>query len=177
MKAVYALVSTPNSAQRAVDALRAASRDLGFSADKIVVLSGEPIEGVEFTEQHARGFLFPLAALGGIIGGFTGYFLTTLTQHAYGIPTGGMPISPTWTNGIIVYELTMLGAILATLISLLVTAGLPNWKAGRFTDPEIWTGKILVGVADPPDSAAKEVAERLRRSGATEIKEFQDPRA
>jgi hypothetical protein len=57
-----------------------------------------------------------------------------------------------WTNGIIVYEMTMLGAILTTLVTLLIGAGLPNFK-GVITDPEIWMGKILVGVADPPESS------------------------
>ena len=178
MKAVYSLVSTPERAQRVHDALRAASHDLGFDPNKIVVLSGEPIEGVEFSEQHAKGLLFPLAACGGIVGGFTGYLLTTLTQHVYPLNTGGMAISPVWTNGIIVYELTMLGAILTTLVSLLITAKLPNWKAGSFSDPEIWTGKILVGVQDPSDErVANAITDRMRQAGATEIKRFDDSRA
>ena len=52
------------------------------------------------------------------------------------LPTGGMPITPPWTNGIIVYEMTMLGAILTTIVMLLIGAGLPNFK-GVITDPEI----------------------------------------
>ena len=162
MRTVYGLFSTPQSAQHAVDMLRATSRDMGFNKSQIVVLSGEPVEGVEFSEQHAHGPMFPLAAMGGILGGFTGYALTVLTQKAYPIVTGGMPIATTWTNGIIVYELTMLGAILTTLITLLITAGLPNWKAATITEPEIWTGKILVGVNDAPASIVGIVTQRLR---------------
>ena len=51
-----------------------------------------------------------------------------------------MSLTPAWTNGIIVYEMIMLGAILTTLVVLLVGAGLPNFK-GVITDPEIWDGK------------------------------------
>ena len=58
-----------------------------------------------------------------------------------------MPLAPVWTNGIIVYEMTMLGAILTTLVTLLIGAGLPNIKT-VITDPEISSGKILVGVVD-----------------------------
>ena len=81
-----------------------------------------------------------------------------------------MPITPLWTNGIIVYEMTMLGAILTTLVTLLIGAGLPNFK-GVITDPEIgWedTG----GVADPPESSRGELERRLRQAGASQVKQF-----
>jgi Protein of unknown function (DUF3341) len=171
MKAVYALYPDPDSAQRAVDALRAASSDLGFDARTIVVLSSEPVEGYDFSDEHAKTHMFPLAVLGGLIGGLSGYGLTALTQRAYPLPTGGMPIVPPWTNGIIVYEFTMLGAILCTVITLLVTAGLPNFRT-PLSDPEIWTGKILVGVTDPPANSRTELEKRLLQAGAPEIKQF-----
>jgi hypothetical protein len=109
--------------------------------------------------------------LGGAIGGLSGYLLTTLSQKAYPLVTGGMPITPGWTNGIIIYELTMLGAILTTLIVLLRGARLPNFK-GVITDPEIWMGKILVGVADPVESSRAELEKRLVEAGASQVKEF-----
>jgi hypothetical protein len=171
MKAIYTLCPGPDAAQRIVDALRVASVDLGFSSDRIVVQSGEPYEGYEFSERHAWSPMMPLAALGGLTGGICGYFLTTLTQHAYLLPTGGMPISPVWTNGIIVYELTMLGAILTTLLFLLIFAHLPNFS-GHISDPEIWTGKILVGVTDPPESSAAGIEKTFREAGAPDIRRF-----
>ena len=39
-----------------------------------------------------------------------------------------MPIVAPWTVGLIAYETTMLGAVLATLVGLLVELGLPNFK-------------------------------------------------
>src|SRR5579862_6835309 len=176
MRAIYALFTDPDSAQRGVDALRLASVDLGFDARRIVVVSGEPYEGYEFADEHAHTHIFPLAALGAFVGGLAGYELTSLTQKAYPLPTGGMPIVPTWTNGIIIYELTMLGAILTTLVSLLVTARLPNFKP-RVTDPEIWEGKILVGVTDPPEALAAELGKRFLKAGAPEVREFHGPPA
>ena len=103
------------------------------------------------------------------MGGTIGYLLTTLSQKSYPILTGGMSLSPAWTNGIIIYEMLMLGAILTTLVVLLIGAGLPNLK-GVITDPEIWTGKILVGVVDPPESSQPELERRLRQAGASEVK-------
>jgi hypothetical protein len=80
-----------------------------------------------------------------------------------------MPITPRWTNGIIMYETTMLGAILTTVVTLLVTARLPHFGK-RLSDPEIWQGKILVGVTDPPDKACPEIEKQLRRAGAAQVK-------
>jgi hypothetical protein len=170
MKALYALYADPEGAQRAVDLLRAASSELSFDAKKIVILSGEPHEGYEFTDEHASKLPYRWSALGGICGGITGYLLATLTQKAYPLPTGGMSITPLWTNGIVVYEMTMLGAILTTLVVLLIGAGLPNFKGG-ITDPEIGAGKILVGVADPPASSQPELERRLRQAGASQVKQ------
>jgi hypothetical protein len=171
MKAIYTLCPDPDSTQRLVDALRVASLDLGFDANHIVVVSGEPYEGYEFSDSHAKSPLFALAVLGAAFGGLCGYLITSLSQKAYPLPTGGMPIAPVWTNGIIVYELTMLGAILTTLVSLFVGAHLPNFGE-RLTDPEILTGKILVGVTDPPPASTAELGNIFLRAGAVEVREF-----
>jgi Protein of unknown function (DUF3341) len=170
MNTLYALYADPEDAQRAVDSLRAASSELKFDPRQILIVSGEPHEGYEFTDSHATSTPYRLAVLGGITGGTLGYLLTTLTQKSYPIVTGGMPLAPVWTNGVIVYEMTMLGAILTTLVVLLVGAGLPNFK-GVIADPEIATGKILVGVLDPPESSRPELERRLQQAGATQIKQ------
>lgn len=171
MRAIYTLCPDPDSAQRLVDELRIAGLDLGYAADQVVVVSGEPYEGYDFADEHAKSRMFPTAAVGALIGGTCGYLLTTITQHAYPLPTGGMPIAPTWTDGIIVYELTMLGAILTSLIFLFISAHLPNFGA-HLTDPEIWTGKILVGVTNPPESSTSAIEGTFRKAGASEVKKF-----
>jgi hypothetical protein len=170
MKALYALYADPEAAQCAVDSLREVSSELKFDAEQIVIISGEPHEGYEFTDSQCTNSPYRWAALGGVVGGTLGYLLTTLTQKAYPIVTGAMPISPVWTNGIVVYEMTMLGAILTTLVVLLLGAGLPNFK-GVITDPEIWAGKILVGVTDPPEGSQPELERRLLQAGATQVKQ------
>ena len=169
MKALYALYATPESAQLALDRMRVASSELNFNPRHILVVSGEPHEGYPFTDEHATGSPYRWAVLGGAAGGACGYLLTTLSQKSYPILTGGMPLSPAWTNGIIVYEMIMLGAILTTLVVLLVGAGLPNFK-GVITDPEVGTGKILVGVLDPPEHSQAELEKRLREAGAFAVK-------
>jgi hypothetical protein len=169
MNSLYGLYADAEGAQRAVDVLRAASSELGFNPQQIVIVSGEPHEGYDFTDSHATSSPYRWAVLGAVVGGLSGYLLTTLSQKSYPIHTGGMSLTPAWTNGIIVYEMIMLGAILTTLVVLLIGAGLPNFK-GVITDPEVGKGKILVGVFDPPESSQPELERRLQGAGAWQVK-------
>jgi hypothetical protein len=169
MNALYGLYPDAQGAQRAVDSLRAATSELKFDPQQIVIVSAEPHEGYEFTDSQHSSIPYFWAVLGAFVGGTAGYLLTTLSQKSYPLVTGGMSLTPGWTNGIIVYEMIMLGAILTTLVVLLVGAGLPNFK-GVITDPEIGKGKILVGVIDPPVSSQPELERRLQLAGASQVK-------
>ncbi len=53
--------------------------------------------------------------------------------------------------------MTMLSAIIATVITLLVTAGIPS-RGGKMYDPEVSDGYILVGVENPPTRSKLEPA-------------------
>ena len=171
MKGIYALYSDPESAERAVNSLRAATAELGIRAGDIRVYSSEPYEEQDFTTRESRTVMPWIAVLGGLVGGLAAYTLTTLTQRAYPLPTGGMPLAPMWTNGIIIYELIMLGAILATVITLAVSARIPNLRSQLY-DPAVSDGKILVGVVDLPDCAREDLEKKLLQAGASEIKGF-----
>ena len=169
MKALYARFSDPDAAQRAVNGLKSAGASLGIRERQIVVVTGEPFDGYDFSDEHSQTSIFLLASMGGIVGTILGYLLTRFTQLSYPLNTGGMPIVTSWTNGIIIYEMTMLGAIVWTVITLLVTARLPHFGPS-LSDPAIWHGKILVGVADPPAHARPDLEKQLRLAGASEIK-------
>jgi hypothetical protein len=169
MKALYALYSDPDAAQRAVNSLKIAAGSLGLGEGQIVVVTAEPFDGYDFSDEHAETHIFLLASIGGIMGAILGYLLTRFTQLSYPLNTGGMPIVTSWTNGIIIYEMTMLGAIVWTLATLLITARLPHFGES-LSDPAIWHGKILVGVTDPPDQARLELERQLRQAGTSEVK-------
>jgi Protein of unknown function (DUF3341) len=169
MKALYALYSDPDAAQRAVIGLKSDGGSLGIRKEQILVVTGEPFDGYDFSDEHSQTHIFLLASIGGIVGAVLGYLLTRFTQLSYPLNTGGMPIVTSWTNGIIIYEMTMLGAILWTLVTLLVTARLPHFGPS-LSDPAIWHGKILVGVTHPPDHSRTELEKRLRQAGPSEIK-------
>ena len=165
MTALYGLYSRPEAAQRAVDGLRQA----GIADRQITVMSTEPLEEYEFGQKDRDTWMTWIAALGALAGMTTGYLLTSLTQQAWPIDSGGMPIVSNWTNIIIIFELTMLGAVFATVITLLVTARIPG-RMPELYDPEISDGKILIGVANPSDAAIVERA--LRAGGVGTIKKI-----
>jgi len=169
LKAIYGIYPGPEAAERAHMALQVTFKYFGGEALAIEAVSSEPFDEFEFGRLGQRTSMPWIAALGGLAGGVAGYFLTAFTQRAYPLPTGGMPLSPHWTNGIITYETTMLGAILTTVVTLLVTAKLPHFGP-RLSDPEIWHGNILVGVTDPPEKARPELEKQLRLAGASQVK-------
>ena len=153
MSAIYGLYSDPYVAQRAVDNLRSA----GVSDRDITVLSSEPFEHFEFGHRDAKTAMPWIAAAAGLFGLVATYYLLGLSQMSWPLKTAGMPIVPLWTNLIIIFEMTMLSAIIATVITLLVTAGLPS-RGGKLYDPEVSDGYILVGVENPSDGGSLERA-------------------
>jgi hypothetical protein len=98
-----------------------------------------------------------IAVAGGVAGLAFASWLTRMTELAWPLKTGNMPIVAWWPNIIVMFEMTMLGGILAAVTTLLVTARLPARKPALY-DPDIMNGKILVGVDNAPDAAIIERA-------------------
>ena len=152
MSAIYGLYADPNIAQRAVNNLRAA----GVADADITVISSEPFEHLEFGHRDARTAMPWIAAAAGAIGLVSTYYLLGLSQRSWPLVTAGMPIVPLWTNLIIIFEMTMLSAILATVATLIYTAFISD--RGKMYDPEVSDGYILVGVEHPADTSKLEPA-------------------
>ena len=147
MRALYALYPDGNAAQQAVNRLRAA----GLSDRQITILSAQPKEDFEFGHMDSRTRIWWIACLGGLLGMEAAFGLAWITEVSWPINVGGLPTFAWWPNLIIIFELTMLGAILATVVTLFVTAGLG--RRSSFYDPAVSDGKILVGIANPPEAS------------------------
>ena len=152
MKAIYGLYSDPAVAQKAFSNLRAA----GVADEHITVISSEPFEHFEFGHRDAKTAMPWIATAAGAIGLLLTYYLLGASQRSWPLVTSGMPIVPNWTNLIIIFEMTMLSAILATVITLIVTAFFGD--KGKMYDPEVSDGYILVGVENPADASKLEPA-------------------
>jgi molybdopterin-containing oxidoreductase family membrane subunit len=166
MNAVFALYANGDSAGRAVNALRSA----GVADGDITVISSEPLERYEFGQMNRATWIWYIASAGGFAGLVVGAWLTRMTELAWPLSTGNMPIVSWWPNLIIMFELTMLGGILATVATLLVSGRLVR-RMPRLYDRAVSEGKILVGVETP--SGDIRAIEAALRSGATEIKRVQ----
>ena len=161
MTAMYGLFDRPDAAQRAYTGLKRA----GISPRDIAVVSAEPFEAFEFSHRDHSMILFRLALVGGILGLISAVALVWGTQMAWPIVTGGMPIVAWYPNLVIIFEMTMLGAIVTTVISLLVAAKLPRFRKTPY-DPAVSDGKILVGVTNASDA----VRDALTANGASAVK-------
>jgi hypothetical protein len=169
MSAIYGVFSNAESALEAAFVLRSTSSELRIRPESVTVISSEPIEEEIAASGQSHTWMPWIAVAGGVLGGTGGYSLAAFTQRTYPLPTGGMPIVAQWPTGIVMYELTMLGAILATIITLLITTKLPRYKH-RIYDPAVSFGKVLVALVD-----AREVQDRIRQKlhelGAEQVNE------
>ncbi|MGH9238154.1 MAG: quinol:electron acceptor oxidoreductase subunit ActD [Vicinamibacterales bacterium] len=164
MRALYGLYADGASAQQAVNRLRAA----GLADRQITIMSAQPMEDFEFGHIDRKNRLWWIACAGGLLGMSAAFGLTWLTEMSWPIDVGGLPTYAWWPNLIIIFEMTMLGAILATVIGLVVTAGLGR-RTG-FYDPEVTDGSILVGVENPDPDKVKDLQAALESAPGGRIK-------
>jgi Ni/Fe-hydrogenase subunit HybB-like protein len=143
--ALYALYPGGAAAQRAVDRLRA----IGLAAREITVLSSEPMDEYEFADRDRSTWMWWIASGGGLAGMAFGLALTRVAATSWPMNVGGLPTFAWWPSLIVIFELTMLGAIIATVTTLAVTAGLGRGR-GTLYDPAVSDGKVLVGIENPP---------------------------
>ena len=156
MRAVYGLYPNGASAQQAVNRLRAA----GLKDQEITIISAQPMEDFEFGHIDKQSYMWWIACGGGLVGMSVGFLLAWISETSWPINVGGLPTWAWWPNLIIIFELTMLGAILATVATLVVTALVPE-RGGRLYDPEVTNGQILVGVENPAEASVADLQKTL----------------
>lgn len=133
------LYAEPEQAARAVQRLRQA----GFGDEEVEVLTGLPYPEGTFGEPPVRHRLsvYPfVGAAGGFVLSAAG---AAWTQLAYPLATGGMPLLaiPPVIN--VLYEGTLLGALVATFAGVLLESRLPDFAPTPY-DERITEGFIGV---------------------------------
>ena len=153
-----------DTAADAMDALAAA----GYTDAEYEVLTGTPYPEGTFGEHEPTHKLFRWPLMGAACGFVVGLMVTAGSQLAYPLVTGGKPILSIPPMAIIMYEGTMLGAIIFAVIGIILESRLPRLFMGAY-DTRITEGYIGVSVtADESRMAAAEQA--LRDAGAEDIK-------
>jgi hypothetical protein len=161
--ALLGLFRDPTGVAEALDALRAA----GFAGGDLKVLSDAPYPEGAFGEEPERHRLYVFPFVGAACGLAVGLLLTIGTQISYPLVTGGKPILsiPPMIN--VLYEGTMLGAVLFTVFGIIFESRLPDFSAAPY-DPRISEGYlgVLVTRAEGRLGAAERA---LRDAGAVDI--------
>ncbi len=120
---LHAAFDSTSDVQDALEQLAEA----GVTASEIEVRSSIPLpHDVCPVGLEVRSRVPLMAVLGGMLGGSAAFLLTSFTSHDYPLPTGGMPIVPLPTAGVITFEGLALGAILCTVATVFYECRLPR---------------------------------------------------
>ena len=138
----------------------------GIEPDAMEVMTSQP-HHEPFIPDKKPTKLRTWAICGAGIGLLSGLGLATITALNYPLVKGGMPIVAPWTVGLIAYETTMLGAVLATLVGLLVECRLPNFKNLPY-DPSVVDGGVVLAVSCP-EGLRGSVESAIGAAGATKV--------
>ncbi|MDP9226145.1 MAG: DUF3341 domain-containing protein [Chloroflexota bacterium] len=162
--AVLGLYAEP---QTAADAM-AALQDAGFGPADLEVLTDSPYPEGAFGEQpvHRRLYVFPL--VGAACGFIVGLLVTIALQIAYPEVQGGKPLLsiPPMIN--VLYEATLLGAIVVTVAGVLFESRLPDFGGDPY-DARISEGFVGVLVRQTSTTAGGRAEQLLRHHGAIDV--------
>jgi hypothetical protein len=142
--------------------------EMGVGDSQINVISGVPIMHKMLGRPHPWTNVSRLA-LGGAIAGFMfGLFLNFGTPALYNVPVGGQYRFPVPPGLIIVFEMTMLFALLSTFLGVFLDSYFPNYRPLEYV-PEISDGKIGIFFKYPVDEQEKFV-DAMNQLGAESVR-------
>ena len=163
-RTILGVYQQPDDVAEAVTRLRQA----GYDDNEFDILSGTPYPEGTFGERVAAHRLYIFPIVGAIIGFSIALLITAGTQLSFPLITGGKPILAIPPMLIIMYEGTMLGAILSTVIGVIFESRLPRFDLGVY-DTRITEGYIGLLVACPEEQTGS-AEQLLRETGADVVK-------
>lgn len=163
-RSVVGLFTDEDVAADAMDAVKAA----GFGEGEYEVLTGTPYPEGTFGEAEPVHKLYRFPLIGAVCGFIVGLALTAGTQLAFPLVTGGKPILSIPPMAIVMYEGTLLGAILFTVFGIIFESRLPRLFMGAY-DERITEGYIGV-VVTTDEVRVSNAEDTLKEAGAEEVK-------
>ena len=161
------LLGVFEEAQQVADAMANLKGD-GFPVEDLDVYSGSPYPEGSFGEAEPNHRVYVWPFIGAICGFALALLFTAGTQVSYPLVTGGKPILSIPPMTIFVYEGTMLGAIVFTVLGILFESRLPKRSLGLY-DRRITEGYIGVLVSCPEERTGR-AEEVMRQAGAEDIR-------
>lgn len=160
---LLALFEDIDPAADAIDRLH----EMGVTDDRLNVISGIPVAHKMLGRPHPWTNVSKLALGGAIAGFFIGLFLNFGTPYLYNVPVGGQYFTPIPPGLIIVFEMTMLFALLSTFLGVFLDSFFPNYGPMEYV-PQISDGKIGLFFKIPPDEQ-KKFTDALNELGAESV--------
>jgi hypothetical protein len=163
-RSVIGLFTDEDTVADALDSVKSA----GFEQGEYEVLTGTPYPEGTFGEEEPVHKLYRFPLIGAACGFIVGMLLTAGTQLAFPLVAGGKPLLSIPPMAIIMYEGTMLGAILFTVFGIVFESRLPRLFMGAY-DTRITEGYIGVTVTTSEDRT-DDAEDVLKKAGAEEVK-------
>jgi len=142
--------------------------EMGVEDENINVISGVPIMHRMLGRPHPHTNVSRLSMGGAIAGFMFGLFLNFGTPNLYTVLVGGQYITPIPPGLIIVFEMTMLFALLATFLGVFLDSYFPNYRPLEYVS-EVSDGKIAIYFRCSKENE-KKISDALGNVGATSIK-------
>ncbi|NPA31528.1 MAG: DUF3341 domain-containing protein [Chloroflexi bacterium] len=157
--------------ERVPDALDAL-RQVGVTDEFIQVQSGVPYASSILGRPRVFTAVPKYGLVGAFLGFLSGLFFTHGTAALYPLYVGGFPLYSVPPSLVLLFELTMLGLLVATFIGVLVESLLPPVVGKRVYHPAVSDSAIAVFFQTSRTLAA-EARKALQAAGAQEVTEVE----
>lgn len=164
--AIMGLFTDVGATADALEALRV----LGLREEDMSIIQGVPYTAKMLGRPKLREFPW-FSILGALTGLGIALFLTWGTLLLYPVRVGGRPIPTIPTSIVIAYELTMLGLLLGTFLTLIWKCGFPSTRP-QYYDPLINHSRIAL-LCDCDLRIEADVKRVLTERGAEKVYEPQ----
>lgn len=153
-----------DTASRAVESLVEA----GFAETGITSLTSVPYPDGVLVKTDRRSWFRWVSLVCGILGACAGFLLAAGTAWLYPVQTGDKPIITSYPTGIVTYELTMLFAMVGTLVGMFLEMRLPPWGQRPY-DPAIGEGCIGISISVSSEDQRGMAEKIMKEAGAVRI--------
>ena len=155
-----ALFSDIDPATLAIDKLRS----LGIADKDMTIVSGVPFSDKMLGRPVSWSRVPQIGIAGFLVGFVISLFLNFGTPMLYPIRVGDMPYLSIPTSLVLIFEISMLGLMISTLLGVIWESTFPSWGP-KVYHPKISDGKIALVFNCPPEIHSR-VHEELSGLGA-----------
>jgi hypothetical protein len=164
LRDVLGLYSDIDAAVAGVDKLA----EVGIHREDFEVLSNAPYPEGAFGHDHSTSRLGLWPVVGACCGFACGLLITGGTQVVYPMVTDGKPLFSIPPMVVIMYEGTMLAAVIFTVLGAIFESRLPRFNREIY-DTRITDGYIGV-LVHSPEERVNSAAEAMRATGAADVR-------